>query len=155
MMSVSLRPLREEDWDAFLATTKAGYAGDMIAAGVADDVAHAKADRDFATLLPDGVATEGHHLYAVEEDGEHAGWLWLAERRGDIGHSMFVYAIELMPAFRGRGIGRAAMELAEAETTARGIPAISLNVFGANDVARGLYTSLGYRETAIHMEKKL
>ena len=154
-MSVSLRPLRDEDWEAFLATTKAGYTSDMIASGIAPELAHAKADKDFETLLPQRFATPGHFLVAVEDDGSVAGWLWLADRGGDNGRTMFVFAIELFPEFRGRGIGRAAMTLAEEETRKHGIPSLSLNVFGSNDVARRLYTSLGYHETAIHMEKRL
>ena len=51
--------------------------------------------------------------------------------------------------------GRAAMEFTEDEARRRGITKVSLNVFGGNDVARSLYLSLGYRETAIYMEKPL
>jgi ribosomal protein S18 acetylase RimI-like enzyme len=32
---------------------------------------------------------------------------------------------------------------------------VTLNVFGDNGVARGLYTSLGYREQAVFMRKDL
>jgi ribosomal protein S18 acetylase RimI-like enzyme len=47
------------------------------------------------------------------------------------------------------------MVFAEEEARRRGFAKIALNVFGGNDVARGLYTSLGYRETAVYMEKTL
>jgi len=68
---------------------------------------------------------------------------------------LFVYDISIDPRFQGRGYGRATMTLAEGEARARGISRLELNVFGGNDVARGLYRSLGYVETAVQMAKDL
>ena len=45
------------------------------------------------------------------------------------------------------------MQFAEDEARRRGIVKVALNVFGGNAVARRLYASLGYQETAVHMEK--
>jgi GNAT superfamily N-acetyltransferase len=47
------------------------------------------------------------------------------------------------------------MLLAEEEARRRGIPRLALNVFGGNNVARRLYTSLGYVENAVAMSKAL
>jgi ribosomal protein S18 acetylase RimI-like enzyme len=47
------------------------------------------------------------------------------------------------------------MELLEEEVRARGLRRIELNVFGGNEVARGLYRSLGYAERAVAMDKEL
>jgi ribosomal protein S18 acetylase RimI-like enzyme len=148
-----IRPLREDEYDAFIERGLAFYVEDMVRAGVDRDVAQAKADKDFPLLLPEGLATPGHSLYAIEDDGRFAGYLWLCDRDGELGHSLFVYAVEIDEAFRGRGLGRAAMVFAEEESRRLGIAKIALNVFGGNAVARGLYLSLGYAETAVHMEK--
>jgi GNAT superfamily N-acetyltransferase len=148
-----LRPLRADEWDAFLARAMAFYVGDMVAAGVERDVAQAKADRDLETILPDGIETNDQLFYVVEDDGDEAGYLWLADRPGELGRSLFVYAVEIYESHRGRGLGRRAMVFAEEEARRRGIPKVALNVFGGNDGARRLYASLGYRETAVHMEK--
>jgi RimJ/RimL family protein N-acetyltransferase len=43
----------------------------------------------------------------------------------------------------------------EDEARARGVHRIELHVFGGNDVARGLYRSLGYVETSVLMGKDL
>jgi ribosomal protein S18 acetylase RimI-like enzyme len=123
--------------------------------GVDEQVAREKAERDHAALLPDGLASEGHHLFVVEDDGEVVGSLWLADRNDDLGRSMFVYAVGIDEGFRGRGAGRGAMEFAEGFARERGHTSISLNVFGGNDVARGLYRSLGYSEQAVLMKKEL
>lgn len=37
----------------------------------------------------------------------------------------------------------------------RGHESMTLNVWGGNDVARGLYRSLGYVEESVHMRKRL
>jgi ribosomal protein S18 acetylase RimI-like enzyme len=66
-----------------------------------------------------------------------------------------VYDVHLRENARGRGYGRAAMLLAEDEARRRGCPRLSLNVFGRNEVARGLYRSLGYEENAVAMSKSL
>ena len=43
----------------------------------------------------------------------------------------------------------------EEEARHHGLERISLNVFGGNEVARRLYASLGYPETAVWMSKDL
>ena len=68
---------------------------------------------------------------------------------------LFIYDVEIDEAHRGKGYGRAAMELAEQEANALGIGRIELNVFGGNDVARRLYLSVGYVETSVQMAKDL
>jgi len=150
-----IRQLREEEYDAFVARGMAFYVDDMVRAGIDRAVAQAKADTDMPQLLPDGLATPNHYMYAIEDDGRFAGYLWLCDRDGELGHSLFVYAVEVDEEFRGRGLGRMAMEFAEHEAQRLGIAKVALNVFGGNEVARGLYLSLGYTETAVHMEKRV
>jgi len=145
--------MQASEYPAFRARSLENYAGDMISAGIDPEPARAKSERDHAAALPHGVDTEGHSLYVIDDGGEHAGYLWLAERDGEFGRNLFVYAVEVDEAHRGRGLGRLAMVFTEDEARRRGIPKVALNVFGANDVARGLYRSLDYREIAVHMEK--
>ena len=150
-----IRPLREDEYDAFIERGSAFYVDDMVAAGVDRDVAQAKADNDLPLLLPDGLATPDHSVWAIEDEGRFAGYLWLCDRDGELGHSLFVYAVEIDEEFRGRGLGRAAMQFAESEAQRLGIAKVALNVFGGNAAARHLYLSLGYEETAVHMEKRV
>src|SRR5581483_657220 len=156
-MPVRLRPLREDELPAFIEEGRASYASDMVAqAGLTQEQAQQKAENDWTRLLPNGTIGPGHHLYVVEEveTGERVGTLWLAERSSDFeGTAAFVYSIEIDEAFRGRGYGRQAMLLAEDEVRSWGLSHIALNVFGGNDVARSLYRSLGYAETAVWMRK--
>jgi ribosomal protein S18 acetylase RimI-like enzyme len=150
-----IRPLRDDEYGAFIERALAFYVSDMVAAGIDPEVAQAKADRDLPMLLPDGLATPDHFMYAIEDGGRFAGYLWLCDRDSELGHSLFIYAVEVSEESRGRGLGRAAMQFTEGEARRRGIAKVALNVFGGNAIARGLYLSLGYQETAVHMEKRI
>jgi ribosomal protein S18 acetylase RimI-like enzyme len=115
--------------------------------------ATAKAAHDFATTLSQGVATAGHSLSFITDGatGTPIGRLWLGERPP----VLFVYAVWLDEAVRGRGLGRQAMLLVEQEARRRGLARIELNVFAGNERARRLYRSLGYGEVAVYMSKPL
>jgi ribosomal protein S18 acetylase RimI-like enzyme len=154
--TLGLRPLRPDEYAAFVVDSKAGYAkGIEEQAGYSAEYARQKAEADFATILPAGLETPDHGIFMVEADGERVGMLWVAERELGARQVLFIYDIEIDEAHQGRGYGRTAMLLAEEEARARGINRIELNVFGGNDVARSLYRSLGYVETSLQMAKDL
>jgi ribosomal protein S18 acetylase RimI-like enzyme len=145
-----------EEFPAFVAASKAEYAHDIeVHGGQTPQAAQAKAEADFPAVLPSGLETPGHAIFVVEADGEAIGRLWLAEREMGGRRTLFIYDISIDPQRQGRGYGRAAMRLAEDEAHSRGIGRLELNVFGGNDVARGLYRSLGYVETSVQMAKDL
>jgi ribosomal protein S18 acetylase RimI-like enzyme len=156
---VRLRPLRDDEFGPFIEHGIAGYAQDMVEhAGLTPEQAQKKSDTDWAKLLPNGRASKGHYLFAVEdqETGERVGDLWFAERTNDFDSTVaFVYSIEIFEGFRGRGFGKQAMLLLEEEVRALGLDHVALNVFGGNEVARSLYRSLGYAETAVWMRKQI
>jgi ribosomal protein S18 acetylase RimI-like enzyme len=155
-VTAHLRPLRDDEFDGWLASSKAGYAASIENdGGFARNLAEAKAEADFAQLVPDRKVPEGHAVFVVVDDGDAVGRLWVAERDADGERVLFVYEVAIDEAARGRGLGRLAMEFAEEEARRRGLTRVALNVFGGNDVARGLYRSLGYREAAVWMAKEL
>ena len=158
-MSAVLRPLRDDEFDDYVARGKVRYAEDMIEnAGMAREDAEAKSDRDWKSILPNRLDSEGQYIYAVEdaETGERVGELWFAKREADAdGLVAFVYSIEIFETFRGRGFGKEAMLLFEDEARKLGLTKVALNVFGGNEVARSLYRSIGYAETSIWMNKTL
>ena len=143
------------EYEEWFPKARKGYAADMIDAGIAADVATAKAETDFANLLPQGAATPGQDVYTIESDGHPVGDLWLCERENDGGKVLFIYDVQVNDDQRGKGLGRAAMVFVEEEARRRGLPRVALNVFGGNAVARGLYLSLGYNEVAVWMEKQV
>ena len=148
-MSARIRPLGDSEYADWRRLSRARYAADMVDnGGFSVEHASEKSEKDFELTMPDGLATPGQHVFAVESpDGEVVGQVWLGER--DLRHEgrvAFVYEIRIDEDQRGRGYGRAAMLLLEDEARALGLDRIELNVFGGNEVARGLYRSLGYEE---------
>jgi ribosomal protein S18 acetylase RimI-like enzyme len=151
-----LRPLRADEYDVWARTVTEGYAADIETLGdTPRDAARTKADKDMATVLPQGLATPKQWVFVLERGSEPVGRLWLAERTIDGRRVVFVYDVEIEAQHRGQGLGRSVMLLAEDEARARGIERIELNVFGGNTVARNLYRSLGYAERAVSMGKDL
>jgi len=155
-VSVRLRPMRDDEFVAWLPRLRGSYAEDMVRhGGLSPEQAATKAAEDTARLFPGGRPSTEQFVHVIEADGQPVGTLWLAERDDGPHRRLFVYELYVDEAHRGRGHGRAAMTLAEAEARDRGIDRIALNVFGGNAVARGLYRSLGYEEQAVAMSKHL
>ena len=158
-MAIRLRPLREDELPDFIHRGSEDYARQMVDfAGLTPEQAKKKSDNDWANLMPNGRVPKGHHLFAIEDDesAERVGDLWFAERTSDFDSTVaFVYSIEIYERFRGRGYGKEAMLLLEDEVRKLGLDHVALNVFGGNDVARSLYRSIGYAETAVWMRKAI
>lgn len=152
---VSLRPMSADEFEQWRPVSIADYAAERVRAGsMPAESALAAAREEFASLLPEGVATPTHHLLVAESAGSYAGLLWL--HVPDNGQpDAFIYNIEVSPELRGRGLGRAIMLAAEGFAREHGASSIRLHVFGGNDIARSLYRSLGYRETDVVMAKPL
>jgi ribosomal protein S18 acetylase RimI-like enzyme len=148
----TLRLLSAQEIDEVAAEIERAYADDIERdAGFTREAAQRKAAAEIPRVLGDGA----NWLYALEADGERVGRLWVGERDLDDGRVLWIWEVFVDERFRGRGYGRAAMELAEEEARERGLATVALNVFGRNDVARGLYRSLGYDEVAVAMRKSV
>jgi ribosomal protein S18 acetylase RimI-like enzyme len=148
--------MRDDEFADFRREGEAVYAHDIEqSGGWSAEAARKKSAEDWERLLGQGLQSPGQSVYVLEDEGEPVGVLWLAERESGGRHTLFVYDVHIDERHRGRGLGRAAMQLAEEEARRRGMSRIELNVFGGNEVARNLYRSLGYREQAIFMGKDL
>lgn len=151
-MTVVLRPLRQDEYAAWLGAHADGYAEGLAAfAGLDADEARRKAEADLATVLADGLATNGVAIWAVEVEGEQIGSVFLGIRD----EGAWLYDITIDESRRGKGHGRAAMLALEDEVRRLGHRSLGLNVWGGNEIARGLYRSLGFAETSVHMRKEL
>lgn len=152
-----LRPLSDEEYPDWRRRDRAGMARHLTSIGTAPEDAQAAVDRAQRHLLPDGPATAGMVLRALEEpDGRQAGTLWIrvdGSPREDA--DAWVYSVEVDAERRGKGHGRTLMLAAEREALAGGATVLGLNVHSDNGVARSLYTSLGYRTVQIHLGKSL
>lgn len=118
------------------------------------DAAREAADQ-LARLLPDGLATPGMVFLVAETAGRVVGGVWLARRAGNGRDLAWVYDLHVDPDARGRGVARQLMLAAQQRARELGAPAVGLNVFAPNLVARRLYESLGYTVTAQQMQLPL
>jgi GNAT superfamily N-acetyltransferase len=153
-VGVTLRLMREDEFERWLPGMRDGYAKDMVVnGGASEDRARAKAIKDVEQLFPGGRLSPEQSVFVIEVDGRPVGDLWVAEREGDLQHGLWIFDVHVDEAERGRGYGKAAMLHAEEEARRRGLNLVGLMVFGGNDVARNLYRSLGYVENAVFMSK--
>jgi ribosomal protein S18 acetylase RimI-like enzyme len=139
----------------FLGAASESYVAERVVAGDDRAVAESAANEQLAAMFPGGEPATGQCLYRVEEDGQPVGSLWIGPASPDQPTSRWVWDIAIDEPHRGRGLGRAAMLLAEREARATGAVELGLSVFGHNTVARHLYEDLGYRTVVIRMSKDL
>jgi ribosomal protein S18 acetylase RimI-like enzyme len=154
---VTLEPMTQETWEAYRIGAIRDYAESKVRTGAwPAEGAVERSEGEFSELLPDGVATPGHDVRSiVDETGAIVGTLWFGPI--DIGgrRTCFIYDFEVSAGMRGRGFGRQALDALEPLAREQGYDAISLHVFGDNEVARNLYRSSGYVETDVQMRKSL
>jgi len=141
-VDIRLRPLREEEFQAFRDALLQEYARGLVDdAGMDRAVADEKAAADLASIFPDERPEPNHCIYFLEDaaTSRRAGYLFWAERQppGSQGTRAYLY------------------ELFEADVRARGLPGIDLNVWGGNEPARALYRGAGFQERAVFMSKEV
>ncbi|MCH0543418.1 GNAT family N-acetyltransferase [Streptomyces sp. MUM 203J] len=141
---VTARPMTPAEYPRWLASEKASYADDIVRAGaLSPEQAVRKSDRDFAELLPEGLATPDNTFLVLEAAGEQIGTGWL--KHGHLPGVTYGYSLHIEEEHRGKGHGRAAMAAGEQATLAVGDSALMFAVWGGNRVAMNLYTSVGYQ----------
>ena len=154
-MDIRLRPLRDEEFEGYLAAEQAEYVRSLVdEARLTPQAAAEKSRADHASLFPDGVR-QAHQRISVVEDAataEPVGRVFWAPRGED---RAYIYDLFIEERFRGKGLGRRVLELVEEDARAERLRGIDLNVWGGNEVARGLYRAAGYDERAVFMSKDL
>ena len=155
-MSV-LRPMSDAEYQAWLLGAVPAFAADKVASGQwAPQDALTLSTQAHASLLPQGMATPGHHFFVVQDaHGAAAGMLWFAVEPRGLGQVAYVYNVEIAPAFRRRGLARQAFAALEDEARRLGLVGVALHVFGHNAGAQALYAGLGFQPTNINLFKPL
>jgi ribosomal protein S18 acetylase RimI-like enzyme len=156
MENIQLRPMSEQEYAAWESEARLSYAAEKEKAGLGPEEARKVSQESFARLLPQGLRSPGQHLYVIHHaaTAEDVGILWWASPSKNQPHP-WVYDIVIHAPHRGRGLGRAAMEAAEADVRAKGFRRLELHVFGHNEIARSLYESLGFKTLSVVMGKDL
>ncbi len=154
----TLSPLTPAEYDAWRDAAIPAYARDKVAAGQwneAESLDKARAEVD--EILPQGLATPGHHLYAIRDAAhvDSVGTLWIEAQQRGSRRIAYVFDLAVAPAHRRQGHGKRAFMALEHQAHALGLDGVTLHVFGHNAAARALYASLGYAETNVVMSKDL
>ena len=146
--------MTEVEVTAFLLAMVGPYVADRIIAGDPPEEARRIAEAQTASLFPEGRPASGQLVYRIVDDGgAPVGSLWIGPHTPERTEAFWVWSVEIDEPHRGRGLGRAAMVLAEEAARAHGASELGLNVFGPNAVARHLYQSLGYETASVIMRK--
>ncbi len=161
MAALRLVDLPQSEYDTWWAWATRDYSEEHVKSGnwTAEE-SLGRSEGEFRKLLPQGTATPGHFLYAVEEPVEktHVGIVWFRADHGPDAPRppvLFIYDLRVYEPFRGKGYGAQTMGLVEEKARELGFDTISLHVFGHNKVARSLYQKLGYVATNVLMSKKV
>lgn len=121
-------PTMADDYLAFLVDRCVGLSGKMLVAEVEGRVAGFVAV--FGKVPPE------------EPDEEQAEYAYVSD-------------LVVLPAYRGRGLGRGLLEAAQAFARAQGVGSIRIGVFVRNGAARELYQDLGFVAYHLQMVKRL
>jgi len=157
MSSLKLRAMTDVEFDAWNLHSRLNYAAEKEKEGLSAEDARNESEKSFARYLPNGKNTPDHYIYAVYLDDQEkvVGHLWWGMQNHGSKKIPWIFDIELNPIYRGKGFGRATMELAQGDVRAKGFDQLGLHVFGHNKVARSLYESMGFEAKNIVMNKKL
>ncbi|MCX9155490.1 GNAT family N-acetyltransferase [Niveibacterium sp. 24ML] len=154
-------PIDEAAYALWRDESVAGYAEGKVEAGNwPAEGALARAEAEFASLLPHGAQTPQHHIgRLVREDGQSiaTAWLRVAPEHEGAGAQILAYLYDFVidPPWRGQGLGLAAMAAVEAWARGLGAQRLSLHVFAHNTAACRLYAKAGFVTTNLNMSKAL
>jgi diamine N-acetyltransferase len=101
----------------------------------------------FDRELAEAMASDDRLWSAKSADGRSVGWLWVKAIDNEVS-SVFLEQITVAARCRRRGYGHAMLRVLEELLAADGVEELRLNVFVANEAARGLYSAAGYEEVS-------
>jgi ribosomal protein S18 acetylase RimI-like enzyme len=146
------------EFEAFREQAIRNYADENVRAGYwHSSEAIRRSIEAYQKLLPDGIATEGHHIFVARDaqSEEAVGYIWLNVEKDAAIPSGFIFAVFIYEQFRERGYGAMMMKAIEVKASALGLKRLMLHVFAQNPVAIHLYESIGYSITSLNMMREL
>ena len=145
---ITLSPMTESDYRAFLDKFIPVYAADMVEAGNWTEMESLERSRQaMDRFLPEGIKTPGQFIYnLMSETGEKVGLLWYG-RQADWPAEAFIFEFEIYELYRRRGYARQALAALEIQARRQEFKRLALNVFASNTAARQLYLKSGFVES--------
>ncbi|MEQ9947553.1 GNAT family N-acetyltransferase [Pectobacterium aroidearum] len=152
---VKLMDMAEGDYPEYRQFFILEYAQDLQdSRGYDEEKARAIATQSIDIALSQGVHTATNKLWCIhsaDNEGVIIGYLWVILNE----NAAWVSDFCLLPAWRGRGFGKASLAALDAALVALGIGEIGLRVAVNNPIARALYEKSGFQITGFNMHKNL
>ena len=147
--------MNDAEIDAYLQRSRTDYVNDLVASGMSEAAAAARADDQQAQAFPGGRAAPGHHVRAVVDDERTIGYVWYGPEAEASDDRWWLWDIWVDESACGRGVGSAVLALVEVEVRRLQGTSLGLSVFGSNDSARRLYERAGYEVVSVRMRKSV
>ena len=156
-MSLAATIPNEDEYQFWFERSKIEYANEKMRANhLSESEAKALSESSFARLLPQQLETPDQYIRVIkDEEQQLVGFYWLAAIGAPDNRKGFIYDIVVEESMRGKGHGRAMMNLIEALAKDLKLARIALHVFASNKTAVNLYQSMGYETTDLVLEKAL
>lgn len=157
MSALELRPMTDDEIQTWMANAVERFAQERIRAGEPPEVARQRSREQHEKAMPGGRPEPENQFLTLEDGGTRVGSIWLGPhpQRADEKQLAWIKYVEVDEEQRGKGYGRAILELTEDHLRAQGVTELQLNVFGFNETARQLYRRTGFRELYLTMGKSL
>lgn len=152
---VTFVPMSEELFEKEFSTWVRDYAQEKIDSGNwKQEEALEQSRKEHLYLLPEGVHTEGHHLFSIlNESQENVGMIWFGIKEQGEPVGAFIWKFEIYEKFRRCGYASASLTELRRMLAGMGVKRVSLHVFASNRAAVSLYEKMGYEPTNIVMAR--
>jgi ribosomal protein S18 acetylase RimI-like enzyme len=154
---VRFTPLPAAEFDEYLTMTIGVYTRMLADGGLDVHQARRRAETEFNTLLPQGVATPNNYIMGIldAKSNIRVGHIWILASGEGLARFAYLCDLIVLPDYQGRGYGTAALRQIDDFVRELCLPFIKLHVLGNNPRAVSFYERAGYRVTELFMQRDL
>jgi len=143
-MNITIEDFTQADFEDYLSYAIDEYAESHVKSGNwTAEKAKAKSQKQYDSLLKDGLKSEGHVFWKVCLDGKKIGLFWFYRNPNGL-KNVFVYDTSIVKQYQNQGIGTYTFSIIRERLKTLGVHKISLHVFAHNTGAIRLYERLGF-----------
>jgi len=147
--NIKFRKMTENEYNNWIEWSVSDYTKSLIISGQYSEIeAQEQAREDFYSYLKNGLSTQNHYLFIVEDiDGTSVGMIWYEIENPE---RAFIADLLVYDEYRRMGYGRAILIELEHTLKKIGIPFIELHVFEHNNAAVNLYRKCGFTQIEVN-----
>ncbi|MBF6637947.1 N-acetyltransferase [Rouxiella silvae] len=152
---ILLRDMNAEEFAKYRTIFIGEYAQDLQNTRVySAEKARNQASETLDMMLPQGIESHDNAVWCISlcaEPQSTVGYLWV----GFIRQAAWINDFYILPDWRNRGLGRAALMEMKVRLKGMGINEVGLRVAPENPSAKALYEKCGFHITGINMSQNL